>query len=151
MCACAPKINKNRSPYSKRENVWKINSQEILREAMIFSVVQKYSRKTLGLKDKINMLQCYFYLYCARYLLHSNVQHYLGAILRGFELNSMIYGWVQKIAMRNVSRNTTATYLLYLLVQEFCGKYFCTTMNFITSRSLSSETFSPFLYGDRFV
>ena len=52
------------------------------------------------------------------------------------------YGWVQKIAMRNVSRNNTATYLLYLLVQEFCGEYFCTTMNIITSRSLSSETFS---------
>ena len=31
------------------------------------------------------------------------------------------YRWVQKIAMRNVSRNNTATYLFYLLVQEFCG------------------------------
>ena len=60
----------------------------------------------------------------------------------------------KKIAMRNVSRNNTATYLFYLLVQEFCGEYFCTTLNIIASpsisRSLSSETFSPFLYGDRF-
>ena len=43
------------------------------------------------------------------------------------------YGWVQKIAMRNMSRNSTATYLLYLLVQEFCGEYFCTTLNIIAS------------------
>ena len=35
------------------------------------------------LKDKVIMLQCYYYSHCAGYLLHSNVQHY-----------SMIYGWV---------------------------------------------------------
>ena len=57
--------------------------------------------------------------------------------------------------MRNVSRNNTATYLLYLLVQEFCGEYFCTTLNIIASLSISWEfifqTFSRLLYGDRFL